>query len=306
MARELYDHLKVLTTEAINPKTKRLDRMTPLQILGAMNAEDRKVAGAVRKVLPEIAEAVAMVTESFTTGGRLIYAGAGTSGRLGVLDASECPPTFGVSPKMVQGIIAGGRRALVRSREGVEDDRASAQRAVDKLSVSARDTVLGIAASGRTPYPLAALRRARQRKGKTILLVCNDLGARPSYVDLVINPVLGPEVLAGSTRLKAGTACKMILNLITTTAMVQLGKCYGNLMVDLRATSKKLIERSKLILVEIAGISYQAAGRLLKRSRGEVKTALVMHFCEVDYREAKKTLAATDGKLHRILRLHRK
>jgi N-acetylmuramic acid 6-phosphate etherase len=301
MAQKLFDKLARLTTEAVNPDTLNLDRMSALDVVRTLNAEDHKVAPAVAEVLPQVADAVEAVTNSFRNGGRLIYFGAGTSGRLGVLDASECPPTFGTSPKMVQGIIAGGKRSLILSREGAEDDRSSAELAVDKLQTGPTDSVMGIAASGRTPFPLAALKRARKLKANTILLVCNQLESRPRYVDIVINPVLGPEALTGSTRLKAGTACKMILNMITTAAMVRLGKCYGNLMVDLRATSEKLVERSNRIVMEITGLSYRAAATLLKSARGEVKTALAMHFRGVDYDHARRLLAETEGLLHRII-----
>lgn len=301
MARRLYDQLGELTTEAVNPRSVRLDRLASDDILELINDEDQRIALAVRKVLPQVSEAVDMVTGSFRAGGRLIYAGAGTSGRLGVLDAAECPPTFGVNPSMVRGIIAGGRGTLVRSREGVEDDRRSAEREIDKLEVCSDDVVLGIAASARTPYPLAALKRARKHGARTILLVCNQLKNPPAYVELVINPILGPEVLTGSTRMKAGTACKMILNMITTASMVQLGKCYRNLMVDLKATSAKLTERSRRILVEATGISYRQAGLLLKRAHGKVKTAIVMQVRGVDYAEAEKLICAVDGKLYRAI-----
>lgn len=301
MARKLYDQLRTLTTEAPNPLSRKLDRLTPSQIVKLINSEDRKVAAAVQKVLPQVAEAAEMVAESFQQGGRLFYIGAGTSGRLGVLDASECPPTFGVGPGLVQGIIAGGRRTLVRSREGVEDDCESARREIIKKRVGPQDTVLGIAASGRTPFPLSGLKQAHKLGAKTVLLVCNELDSAPRYVDLVINPVLGPEVLAGSTRLKAGTACKMILNMITTAAMVQIGKCYRNLMVDLKATSKKLRERSIRIIVDITGTSYQSAASLLERAHGEVKTALVMQVREVSFREARKLLKQAEGRLHQVI-----
>ena len=297
MGRRLFDHLGVLTTEKRNPDSAELDRLDVAGILDLINREDCIVPLAVGDVLPQIEQAVELVTKSFRQGGRLIYAGAGTSGRLGVLDAAECPPTFGVSPRMVQGIIAGGRRTLVRSREGVEDDVAAAVRDIEKLKPRPIDTVIGIAASGRTPYPLAVLKRAKRGKAKTVFLACNKLQRVPAYVDLVINPVVGPEVLTGSTRMKAGTACKLILNMITTASMVQMGKCYGNLMVDLRATSAKLVERSKRILVETTGVSYQEAGRLLARSHGEVKTAIAMKLLSIDYLKAKQLLAESDGKL---------
>lgn len=301
MGRRLFDHLQTLTTEARNPRSARLDRLTTKQVLTLINREDRKIATAIAVVIPQIESVVDLVVGSFRQSGRLIYAGAGTSGRLGVLDAAECPPTFGVSPRMVQGVIAGGRQTLVRSREGVEDDVAAARRDIDKLRPTSNDTVIGIAASGRTPYPLAVLRRAKDRGAKTALIACNSVASPPPYVDIVISPILGPEVLTGSTRMKAGTACKLILNMITTTAMVQIGKCYGNLMVDLRATSAKLRERSRRILVETLDIDYSAAGRLLRRARGEVKTAICMHLLELDYDSARLRLAAAGGKLARLI-----
>ena len=301
MSKRLYEHLKSLTTEQSNRRSANLDRLDIPAILKLMNGEDKLVPSAVTRVLPQIAVAVEMITRSFRAGGRLIYAGAGTSGRLGVLDAAECPPTFGVPAGMVRGIIAGGRGTLVRSREGVEDDVTAAVRDIEKLKPRRIDTVIGIAASGRTPYPLAALKRAKKSGATTVFLVCSDLPKIPAFVDLVINPILGPEVLTGSTRLKAGTACKMILNMLTTTSMVQIGKCYGNLMVDLRATSEKLTERSKRILVETTGVSYQQASKLLKRSHGEVKTAIVMQLTSVNYSKAKQLLAKSDGKLSMVL-----
>jgi N-acetylmuramic acid 6-phosphate etherase len=297
MGKKLFDDLRTLTTERRNPDSVDLDRLDAAVILDLINREDCVVPLAVGDVLPQIEQTVELVTQSFRQGGRLIYAGAGTSGRLGVLDAAECPPTFGISPRMVQGLIAGGRRTLVRSREGVEDDIAAAVRDIEKLKPRPIDTVIGIAASGRTPYPLAVLRRAKRNKAKTVFLICNELPKVPNYVDLVINPIVGPEVLTGSTRMKAGTACKLILNMITTASMVQMGKCFGNLMVDLRATSAKLVERSKRILVETTGVSYQAAGRLLQRSHGEVKTAIAMQLLTADYLKAKQLLAESEGKL---------
>jgi N-acetylmuramic acid 6-phosphate etherase len=306
MGKRLYEHLKTLTTEQRNPRSVNLDRLDVPAILKLINREDNQVPAAVAKVLPQIAAAVDMITHSFRFGGRLIYAGAGTSGRLGVLDAAECPPTFGVPAGMVCGIIAGGRRTLVRSREGVEDDVAAAIRDIEKLKPQRIDTVIGIAASGRTPYPLAVLKSAKRNGATTVFLACNELPEISTFVDLVINPILGPEVLTGSTRMKAGTACKMILNMLSTASMVQIGKCYGNLMVDLRATSEKLTERSRRILVETIGVSYQQAGRLLKQSHGEVKTAIVMQLIAVDYFKAKQLLAQADGKLSAILQRQKK
>ena len=297
MGKKLYDQLRTLTTESRNDSSRALDRLSTVEILQLINREDRTVSDAVAKVIPQISKTVEMVAASFRTGGRLIYAGAGTSGRLGVLDAAECPPTFGVPPQMVQAIIAGGRQTLVRSREGVEDDSAAAVKDIARLKPGPKDTVIGIAASGRTPYPLAVLKFARQHKAATVFLVCNSTVKKPAFVDVLIAPAVGPEILTGSTRMKSGTATKLILNMITTTAMVQIGKSYGNLMVDLRATSQKLAERSRRILVETLGISYAQAGALLKRANGEVKTAIAMYLLDLDYASAKQRLAKANGKL---------
>lgn len=304
MGKKLYEQLRTLTTESRNPSSHNLDRLNTREILTLINREDGTVAAAVARVIPDIARVVEIVADSFRAGGRLIYAGAGTSGRLGVLDAAECPPTFGVPPRMVQAAIAGGRQTLVRSREGVEDDEAAAIKDIAILQPSKLDTVIGIAASGRTPYPLSVLKYAKRQKAKTALVVCNRLSKRPAFIDIIVAPVLGPEVLTGSTRMKAGTATKMILNMITTTAMVQIGKSYGNLMVDLRATSQKLAERSRRILVETLGISYAEAVTLLEGSHGEVKTAMAMYLLPAGYTSAKKQLAQAGGKLARVLDPH--
>ncbi len=301
MGRRLFDHLRSLTTESRNPHSRRLDRLSTVQVLRLINSQDKLVPLAVARVLPQITPVVESLVKSFRSGGRLIYAGAGTSGRLGVLDAAECPPTFGVPPRLVSGIIAGGRQTLVRSREGVEDDVSAARADIRAKRLTSRDTVIGIAASGRTPYPLAVLAEAKKAGATTAFIVCNAANERPDFVDFWITPVVGPEVLTGSTRMKAGTACKLILNMISTTAMVQIGKCYGNLMVDLRATSAKLVERSRRILVESLGISYAESSRLLRNAHGEVKTALAMKLLDLDYPTARRRLKAADGKLAQLL-----
>jgi len=301
MGRRLFDHLRSLTTESRNPQSRHLDRLSTVQVLRLINSQDKLVPLAVARVIPQIAPVVESVVKSFRTGGRLIYAGAGTSGRLGVLDAAECPPTFGVPPRLVSGIIAGGRQTLVRSREGVEDDTAAARADIRAKRLTSRDTVICIAASGRTPYPLAVLAEAKKAGAMTAFIVCNAANERPAFVDFWITPVVGPEVLTGSTRMKAGTACKLILNMISTTAMVHMGKCYGNLMVDLRATSAKLVERSRRILIESLGISYAESGRLLRNAHGEVKTALAMKLLDLDYPTARRRLKAVDGRLAQLL-----
>lgn len=295
MSRRVFNELKDLVTESRLPESSRLDRLTTRQILNLINKEDHKVAPAVRKTIPQIEKAVDLLVESFKSCGRLFYIGAGTSGRLGVLDASECPPTFGTKPSMVTGIIAGGRRTLVRSREGIEDDRESAGLDVRKHGVRKGDVVVGIATSWRTPYTLEGVREAKKLGAKTVYLCCTPVLKFPFKIDVLINPVVGPEVLTGSTRMKAGTATKLILNMLTTTTMVRLGKTYGNRMVDLQAKSEKLVERSKRILMEVTGVSYRQAATSLEESHGEVKTAIVMILKQVDYTEAKKLLKKADG-----------
>ncbi len=295
MSRRVFNELKDLVTESRLPESSRLDRLTTRQILNLINKEDHKIAPAVRKSIPQIEIAVDLLVESFRSGGRLFYIGAGTSGRLGVLDASECPPTFGAKPSMVTGIIAGGRRTLVRSREGIEDDRESARLDVRKHGVRKGDVVVGIATSWRTPYTLEGVREAKKLGARTVYLCCTPVKRFPFKIDVLINPIVGPEVLTGSTRMKAGTATKLILNMLTTTTMVRLGKTYGNRMVDLQAKSEKLVERSKRILMEVTGISYRQAATYLEESHGEVKTAIVMILKQIDCTAAKKRLKEADG-----------
>ena len=295
MSRRVFNELKNLVTESRLPESSRLDRLTTRQILNLISKEDHKIASAVKQAIPQIEKAVDLLVESFKSGGRLFYIGAGTSGRLGVLDASECPPTFGTRPSMVTGIIAGGRRTLVRSREGIEDDRESARLDVRKRGVRKGDVVVGIATSWRTPYTLDGVREAKRLGARTVYLCCTPVKKFPFKIDVLINPIVGPEVLTGSTRMKAGTATKLILNMLTTTTMVRLGKTYGNRMVDLQARSEKLVERSKRILMEVTGVSYRLAATYLDESHGEVKTAIVMILKQVAYTEAKKRLRNADG-----------
>ncbi len=289
-----------LTTERRNPRSRRIDRLTSLQVVDLINAEDAEVAAAVRRQRRRIAAAVEMIAASFRGGGRLFYVGAGTSGRLGVLDAAECPPTFGSPPRRVQGVIAGGRRALVRSAEGAEDHAADGAAAIDKRKVRAADVVVGIAACGLTPFVRGALARARRRGAGTVFLTCAPEAA-DADADVVINPVVGPEVVTGSTRMKAGTATKLVLNTLTTAAMIRTGKVYGNLMVDLRATNAKLRDRSERIVMELTHLKRPRARRLLQGARGRVKAALVMHFREVGYRAACKLLDQADGFLRDVI-----
>jgi N-acetylmuramic acid 6-phosphate etherase len=269
---------KLPTTEKRNPKSASVDTLSTQEIVDLIGTEDMVVPQAVATQRKEIAAAVDMIVERFRAGGRLFYVGAGTSGRLGVLDASECPPTFGVSPSLVQGIIAGGRRALVRSIEGAEDHPEDGAAAIDARRVGAKDVVVGLAACGMTPFVHGALQRARRIGAGTIFVTCAPEAVGSIPAEIVINPVVGPEVITGSTRMKAGTATKLVLNTLTTTAMIRLGKVYGNLMVDLRAVNNKLRDRSVRIVADVTGLSKPRARTLLARAEGRVKAALVMHF----------------------------
>ncbi|MFH1085845.1 MAG: N-acetylmuramic acid 6-phosphate etherase [Chloroflexota bacterium] len=283
-------------TEARNPNSTNLDELDSLGIVTLMNREDAQVIEAVRSVLPMIAQAVDVIAARLAQGGRLLYFGAGTSGRLGVLDASECPPTFGTLPEQVQGFIAGGPQALTRSIEGAEDEtEAGAAVARDEAHVGPLDVVVGIAASGRTPWAIGALRVARAAGAATIGLVCNPATPIHDEVDLCIAPTPGPEVLTGSTRLKAGTAQKLVLNMLSTASMVQLGKVYSNLMVDVRPTNTKLRARAVRILHDAVAVDEERARDLLEASGWEVKAALVMARAGVDVEEARRRLCAARG-----------
>ncbi len=278
------------TTEKRNPASANIDRLSTLEIVKLIDREDRTVPQAVGSQQEKIAAAIDVIVEQFRAGGRLVYVGAGTSGRLGVLDASECPPTFGVKPSMVQGIIAGGKRALVRSIEGAEDHAEDGAKAIDKKHVSTRDVVVGLAACGMTPFVRGALQRARQIGAKTICVTCAPEAVGFIPAEIVINPVVGPEIITGSTRMKAGTATKLVLNTLTTAAMIKLGKVYGNLMVDLRAVNNKLRDRSVRIVMELTGLSQARAKTLLQRADGQLKPAVVMHFRNVDLQGATRIL----------------
>jgi len=291
----VFEEIKDLTTEQINPLTKDIDSMPVERILQMINEEDRRVAEIVGAEIPYIAQAVDLIVDAFKRGGRLFYVGAGTSGRLGVLDAAECPPTFGVRVEMIQGVIAGGNKALVQAQEGAEDKFEQGANDLRAREVGREDVVCGIAASRRTPYVIGAIEQARKAGAKTIYITCNPREEMNIPVDVAICPVVGPEVIMGSTRMKAGTATKLVLNMLTTTAMIRLGKVYGNLMVDLQMTSKKLEERSKRILMLATGVDYEEAGSALKSAGGHVKTALVMILAGVDSRTAQKRLQQADG-----------
>jgi len=296
---ELFEQLRALTTEQRNFRTKEIDLASTTRVLELMNDEDHGVAGAVRNAIPAIARVVDLVAESFRSGGRLFYAGAGTSGRLGILDASECPPTFGVEPTLVQGMIAGGPDTVFRSREGVEDHESAGARDVASYGVAAADVLVGITASRRTPYVLGALAEGRRRGARTALLRCNE-GPAPE-VDVVITVVPGPEAITGSTRLKAGTAQKMVLNMISTASMVKLGKVYENLMVDVRPNSAKLVERGKGIIMMLTGLSYEDASAVYESAGRNVKVAVVMQRRGVDRAGAERLLAAAGGFIARAL-----
>jgi N-acetylmuramic acid 6-phosphate etherase len=290
-----------LTTEKRNVATANIDRGTSIQIVDLINAEDARVARAVARERKAIAAAVEAIVASFERGGRLFYVGAGTSGRLGVLDASECPPTFGVSPLRVQGIIAGGWRALRRSVEGAEDHAAAGAAAIDRKRVGGRDVVVGIAACGVTPFVAGALKRAKRRGAGTVFVTCapEALGIIPA--DVVVNPVVGPEVVTGSTRMKAGTATKLVLNTLTTAAMIRTGKVYGNLMVDLRATNAKLRDRAERIVTAATGLARPAARKMLRRAGGHAKTAILMHARELTFEEARTLLAGCGQSLRKAI-----
>jgi N-acetylmuramic acid 6-phosphate etherase len=282
-------------------KSLNLDRLSAIEICSLTNEEDQTVALAVRKAIPQIAQAAETAARVLMQGGRLFYIGAGTSGRLGVLDAAECPPTFGTDPNQVIGVIAGGRDTLVRSAEGVEDRAEEAAIDLKKYDFSAKDILIGLAASIRTPYTLAGIQYASDLGAPTVLIVCNRVEDPDIKPTILIQLEVGPEVLTGSTRMKSGTAQKMTLNMISTTAMVLLGKCFGNLMVDLKATSDKLAARSRKILIELLEIDYEAADRLLAESGGSVKTAIAMQRLKIGRAEAERRLAAADGFLWKLL-----
>ena len=286
-----------MTTEGRNPASERIDTLSPLEIVRLMNAEDTRAAAAVCREAEPIAKAIEIVANRLRAGGRLIYLGAGTSGRLGVLDATECPPTFSTPPEMVVGLIAGGYAALTRAVEGAEDHPEFAVNDLKQISFSSGDVLVGIATSGRTPYVIGGLKYAREIGAFTIGLACNDGSALADAAELMITPIVGPEVVSGSTRLKAGTATKLVLNMLTTGAMVLLGKTYGNLMVDLKATNTKLVARTRRIVAMLTGLNEEMAEELLGRCEGELKSAVVMHRHGVAADEARRLLQNAGGQL---------
>jgi len=290
-----FEEFARLATEQRNPRTVDLDTLDVPAILERISAEDRTVPDAVARELPAIAAAVELVVASFREGGRLIYVGAGTSGRLGVLDASECPPTFGSDPEMVQGVIAGGTRALVRAVEGAEDRADDGENAMVEHRVGPKDTVIGLAASRRTPFVVAALRKAREQGARTAYVTCTPRREFTLEVDVAICPEVGPEVLMGSTRMKAGTAQKLVLNMITTTAFVRIGKAYENMMVDLMATSEKLVERSRRTVMTVTGVDHAQAAQAIDAAGRSVKTAIVMLKLNCSRAEAERRLEQAGG-----------
>ncbi|WP_246050172.1 N-acetylmuramic acid 6-phosphate etherase [Aquibacillus sediminis] len=291
----MVEQLSKLTTEKRNKRTMQMDQLSTIEVLQTINQEDKKVAAAVEAVLPQVEIAVDHIYQSLRQGGRLFYIGAGTSGRLGVLDASECPPTFMTDPELVQTVMAGGIEAFTNAIENSEDNEKQGANDLKEKSITDKDVVIGITASGRTPYPIGALKYAQRIGAYTVGLSCNENAQISQWANCPIEVVVGPEVLTGSTRMKAGTAHKMVLNMISTTVMVKLGKVYENLMVDLHASNHKLRERAKRIIMEITNVSYSKAGEMLERANKEVKPAIVMIEAGVSLDEARKAIEASNG-----------
>ena len=289
-----------LLTEQRNPNTLRIDEVTTLEMVDLINREDTRAATAVASALPDIARAVDLVAAQFESGGRLLYLGAGTSGRLGILDASECPPTFGADREMVQGIIAGGHDALTRSIERAEDYSEDGAAAIKERNVNSKDVVVGISASGGAPYVKGALKEAHRRGAGTVFLMCNSPTDMP-FVDVFITPIVGPEIITGSTRLKAGTATKLVLNMLSTISMIKIGKVYDNLMVDVQALNAKLVDRAKRLITQLGGVNYENAGEILAAARGSVKVGIVIARRSVEYEEAVRLLEENDGFLRKVI-----
>lgn len=287
--------LEKLTTESRNQNTLNIDKVSTLDMVKMINEEDRKVAVAIEPELSKIAEAIDEIVKGMHKGGRLIYIGAGTSGRLGILDASECPPTYGVSEELVQGIIAGGKEAIFRAKEGAEDSKELAVEDLKKINLSKNDVVVGLAASGRTPYVIGGLNYANEIGVVTVSITCNAGSEVSKAAKISIAPVVGPEVVTGSTRLKSGTAQKLVLNMLSTGTMIKLGKVYGNLMVDVRATNEKLVERAKKIVCEATGVSREDAEKSLIETDYDVKLSIFMILSKLEKEEAKKVLDESKG-----------
>lgn len=291
----LFDQLQTLTTEKRNERTMEIDRAPLSEVLRLLHEEDQRAVEAVTPELPYIAQAVEIVEQAFRSEGRLFYVGAGTSGRLGVLDAAECPPTFGTPPELVQGLIAGGKAAMFKAQEGAEDHESNGAADIDGAGITPRDVVCGIAASRRTPYVVGAVERAREIGAKTLFVTCNPRSQFTLDVDVAICADVGPEPIMGSTRMKSGTATKLILNMISTATMIRLGKVYENMMVDLQMTNQKLVERSKRIVMTATGVDYDRAAETLDAAGGHVKTALVMLLADVDADDARARIRRGGG-----------
>ncbi|HDZ9288825.1 TPA: N-acetylmuramic acid 6-phosphate etherase [Vibrio cholerae] len=296
--------LSHLVSEGRNPDTMDIDLLSSQEIVERLNQQDKQVPLAVEAVLPQIAQALDKITAAFKQGGRLIYLGAGTSGRLGVLDASECPPTFGVSDQMVIGLIAGGKEAMFTAQEGAEDNATLGAHDLQQIDFSSKDVLVGIAASGRTPYVIGALEYANDLGATTIALSCNPDSPIAEIAQIAISPVVGPEALTGSTRLKSGTAQKLVLNMLTTASMIRLGKSYQNLMVDVRATNRKLIARAVRIVMQATDCQREEAEALLKESHNNAKLAILMHLTGMNYEQATAKLSQSDGFLRRAMEEH--
>lgn len=302
MAENLLQTLSTLITEQRNPNSMHVDSLSALEIMRLMNEEDKQVPLAIEKCLPQIAQAVECIVAAFQQGGRLVYIGAGTSGRLGVLDASECPPTFGVSPEMVKGIIAGGERALRHPIEGAEDSKEQAVVDLQTIQFSSKDVLVGIAASGRTPYVIGALEYAKSLGSVTVSIASNPNSAMANIVDIAIDTVVGPEVLTGSSRLKSGTAQKLVLNMLTTASMILMGKCYQNLMVDVQASNEKLKARAIRIVMQATDCDKALAEETLKQSDQNAKLAIMMILSGLDRAQAETLLEKHHGKLQLALK----
>ena len=302
MAENLLQTLSTLITEQRNPNSMNVDSLSALEIVQLMNEEDKQVPLAIEKCLPQIAQAVECIVAAFQQGGRLVYIGAGTSGRLGVLDASECPPTFGVSPEMVKGIIAGGERALRHPIEGAEDSKAQAVFDLQTIHFSSKDVLVGIAASGRTPYVIGSLEYAKSLGSVTVSIASNPNSAMANIVDIAIDTVVGPEVLTGSSRLKSGTAQKLVLNMLTTASMILMGKCYQNLMVDVQASNEKLKARAIRIVMQATDCDKTLAEETLKLAEQNAKLAIMMILSGLDRAQAEALLEKYHGKLQLALK----
>ena len=302
MTENLLQTLSTLITEQRNPNSMNVDSLSALEIVQLMNDEDKQVPLAIEKCLPQIAQAVERIVAAFQQGGRLVYIGAGTSGRLGVLDASECPPTFGVSPEMVKGIIAGGERALRHPIEGAEDSKAQAVFDLQTIHFSSKDVLVGIAASGRTPYVIGSLEYAKSLGSVTVSIASNPNSAMANIVDIAIDTVVGPEVLTGSSRLKSGTAQKLVLNMLTTASMILMGKCYQNLMVDVQASNEKLKARAIRIVMQATDCDKTLAEETLKLAEQNAKLAIMMILSGLDRAQAEALLEKYHGKLQRALK----